>query len=214
MGSSTSNNDNINCITNAELKCGPKEYVQYDDKGSIAYYYKSQNIFMRNVINVYDMYQKEIGSIERTLGCALMTYNFYDEFKVMKYYIEERKNCCTITYTFYGTDKNPISSITAKIGCCDLTFDEYDKYNTKTNGANGKRECSGNITFYENDPNGAPIFIIRQTYGCNFYKFKIYDQNEKEINFSNRTLFNDGFTNIQKILILLTIFENNPQRSE
>ena len=41
----------------------------------------------------------------------------------------------------------------------------------------------------------------------------MYDQNEKEINFSNRTLFNNGFTNIQKILILLTLFQNNPQQN-
>ena len=79
MGSSNSMNDNANCITNAELKCGPREYVQYNDKGNIAYYFKPRRDFIRHIIIVYDMYQKEIGSIERLMGCALLTYNFYDE---------------------------------------------------------------------------------------------------------------------------------------
>ena len=78
----------------------------------------------------------------------------------MKYYIEERGNCCTINYSFYGDDKNLISSITEKSGCCVLNFDEYDKYNTKTNGAYGKENYSSDNTFYEHDPNGDHIFII------------------------------------------------------
>ena len=215
MGSSTSNFDNSNCITNGPATCDSlREFLQYDDKGNIVYYYRPQDNFMgRNMMNVHDMYDKEIGSIGRILGCSQITYNFYDEYKQLKYYIEEAKNCCTNNYTIYGTDKNIISTITVKFGCSDVTFDEYDKYNTKTKGVIGKRDCSAKTTYYENDPNGNPIFIIRQSYDCGRCKFKIYDQNEKEINLSDKTLFNDGFTNIQKILILLIIFHANPQNS-
>ena len=214
MGSSTSN-DNINCITRAEAKCGSlPDFVQYDDKGNIVYYYRPHHNFMgRNMFTVHDMYDKEIGSIDRVIGCSLVTYNFYDEYKQMKYYIEQRTNCCSKNYTIYGTDKNIISTITQKFGCCDIIFEEYDKYNTKTKGVIGKRDCSAKTIYYENDPNGNPIFIIRHILECSNFKFKIYDSNEKEINLSNKTVLNDGFTNIQKLLILSILFQTYSQQN-
>ena len=131
-----------------------------------------------------------------------------------KFYIEKRINCCSLNYTIYGANKNIISTITKKAGCCDITFLEYDKYNTKTNETICKRDCSSKITYYENDQYGNPIFIIRHIIECFNFKFKIYDKNKKEINFSNKTIFNDGFTNIQKILILQTLFHiYDPQNS-
>ena len=214
MDSSTSSSYNSNCLTTANTSCNLREFVQYDDKGNIVYYYRNKDNFMgRNIIIVHDMYDKEIGSIECAIGCSLIIYNFYDEYKQMKFYIEERKNCCTSNYTIYGTNKNIEITITAKFGCCDVIFDEYDKYNTKFNGVIGKRDCSQNTIYYENDPNGNPIFIIRQSYDCGRCKLKIFDPNEKEINLNDKTLFNDGFTNIQKIIILLIIFHTNSQNS-
>ena len=212
MGSSTSNVDNINCITTANTTSRQSEIVQYDDKGNIVYYYRAQNNFMNNdIIMVLDMYDKEIGSIERVANYCLTTYNFYDEYKQIIFYIEERGNVCPIIYTFYGADKNSIATITSKSGCLNITFDEYDKYNTKTYGVRGKTNCSANTTYYENDSNGNTIFIIRESYNCGNCIFKIYDQNEKEINFSDRTLFSNGFTNIQKLIILSILFQTDSE---
>ena len=86
MDSSTSS-DNINCITRAESECCSfPDFVQYDDKGNIVYYYRPQrNDMGRNIFTVQDMYGKEIGSINFDIvGCSLVTYNFYDEYKQMK----------------------------------------------------------------------------------------------------------------------------------
>ena len=206
MGSSSANVD-INCITTVGGSCGQRNFVQYDDKGNIVYYYRAQNSFMNNdMFTVHDMYDKEIGSIEKIVGYCLSTYKFYDENKQMIFYIEERGNFCSITYTFYGEDKNIIASITSKSGCWRFIYDEYDKYNTKTNGVIGKSHCYASTTYNENDSNGNLIFIIRESYNYGNCIFKIYDQNEKEINFSDRTLFNNGFTNIQKLIILSILF--------
>ena len=199
--------------TRAKSKVGRlPDFVHYDDKGNIVYYYRPQNKG-RYMFTIHDMYDKEIGSIDCDISCCLVTYHLYDEYKQMIFYIELRCDCCSCNYTIYGADKNIISNIPNKFGCCDEIFEEYDKYNTKTKEAIGKRDCSSNTTYYENDQYGNPIFIIRYILECSNFKFKIYDPNEMEINFSNKTIFNDGFTNIQKILILQTLFHIYDQQN-
>ena len=212
MASSTSSNGNVNCIKMSDVSFGQREFVQYGDKGNIVYYYRSKKKFMNNfIITVHDMQNKEIGSIGCINNWNLITYNFYDENKKIKFYIETIKNCCTDNYTFYGEDKNIITSIISKKAYfyCDEVYDEYDKYNTKTNGVIGKKGCASNRTYYESDANGSSIFIIRQFYFLGRFELKIYDPNENEINLGNCSMFNNGFTNIQKLLLILVFFESD-----
>ena len=59
---------------------------------------------------------------------------------------------------------------------------------------------------------GNTTFIIRCVKDCGSPKLKIYDSSNMEINFSEKSIFNDGFTKIQKIIILLTFFEDKSQK--
>jgi hypothetical protein len=203
-----------NCITKTNTNCCNKEFAQYDDKGNIMYYYRTlSNLSNKNTVMIYDINEKEIGSIEYRQNCAQVNYTLYDEYKQMKSYIEERRNCCTTTYIIYNTDKSIESIITIKSGCCEMSIVECDKYNTPTNGATCKQDCCSTYTFNENDSRGNLNFIIRQKYDCSSILFKIYDPNEIELNFSQRSLLNDGFTNIQKIIILKMLFEADKQNN-
>ena len=215
MGSSINANDksDSNCIKHSKENCGLKEFVQYNSYGNITYYFKMQrNLFNRQAFIVYDMYEKEIGFIEKVVNCDQAQFNFYDENKQMKNYIEKSKCCCDLRYTFYDLDKNIESIITIKFGCCSIDIDEYDKYNSRINGARGEKGCGRDAAYYENDSNGNPTFIIRCIHECDSVKLKIYDSNNMEINFNEKSIFNGGFTKIQQIIILLMFFENKNQQ--
>ena len=212
MGSSNISSDksDTNCIKNYNENCGINEFVQYNSYGNITYYFKYQiNLFNRLALVVYDMNEKEIGYIEKVSHCDQAQFNFYDENKQMKFYIERNKYCCDFRYTFYGLDKNVESIITIKFGCSSIAIDEYDKYNSRIKGARGEKCCCGDITYYENDSYGNTTFIIRCTSECGSAKIKIYDSNNMEINFNEKSIFNGGFTKIQQVIFLLTFFDNN-----
>ena len=91
MGSSNNTFDksDTNCIKMSNNNCG-KEYVQYNAFGNIVYYFKyRRNLFNGQSLIVYDMYEKEIGYIERVVNCCKVQYNFYDENKRLQNYIKE-----------------------------------------------------------------------------------------------------------------------------
>ena len=186
--------------------CANREFGQYDEKGELIYSYRySQNWDNTDSIRIYDSNESSLGHIERTLSCSKLNYNFYENNN-LKYYIEERGNCCNSTFTFYGLDKNIESVITKKLCCCENIFVEYDSYNTETNRAICKKNCYPNYTFYENDSCGNPKFIVREKFDCNNSIFKIYNPSYVEINLTEKSLFNEGFTKIQIILIVLILF--------
>ena len=218
MGSSNNTFDrsDTNCIK-ISYNCG-KEFSQYNAFGNIVYYFKYRiNPFKGQTLIVYDMYDKEIGYIERVVNCVQVRYNFYDENKRLKNSIEINKQCCTTTFIYYKEDKSIESTITRKSDCCEITFDEYDKYNSRTNGAIGRKECFGDvITFIENDSNGNPISIIRCFSECCSRKIKFYDNNNMELNLNEKSIINDGFTKIQQIIIITFLFaeKNNDQKSK
>ena len=215
MGSSNNalDNSDTNCLKSYNESCGVKEFAQYNSYGNITNYFKCQrNFFNRLALVIYDAYEKEIGYIEKVLHCDQARFNFYDENKQMKFYIERNKYCCDFRYTFYGLDKNIESIVTIKFGCCSIAVDKYDQYNTRINGARGERGYCKDVTYYENDSNGNTTFIIRCVNDCGSIKLKIYDSSNMEINFNEKSIFNDGFTKIQQIIILLTFFEDKNQK--
>ena len=94
-----------------------------------------------------------------------------------------------------------------KSGCCSTIYELYDKYNTLTNRAqfffNGR-----NSYFNEYDLiNSNRIFKIE------INPFKIFE-NENEVDLSNKTLFNNGFSKIQTFLILSILFHNHNQSDD
>ena len=215
MGSSNNASDksDTKCIKNYNEKCGIKEFAQYNSYGNITYYFKYQmSLFNRPALIIYDAYEKEIGYIERVIHCDQAQFNFYDENKQMKFYIERSKYCCDFRYTFYGLDKNIESIITIKFGCCSIAIDEYDKFNSRIKGARGERCCCRDVTYYETDSYGNTNFIIRCSNECGSAKLKIYNSNNMEINFNEKSIFNDGFTKIQQVIFLLTFFEGKNQQ--
>ena len=169
MGSSSmtaSDKTDSNCIKQSQNNCGIREFAQYDENLTITCYYKEQRGFLKSrTWNVYDMYEKEIGSIEEIINCSQVQYFFRDENKQLKFFIEKTMNCCDVNITFYGEDKNVEGVIRENKKCCDISLEEYDKYNSKTNTAIVNQECGPNFFCYENDPYGNLFFInIYQNY--------------------------------------------------
>ena len=206
-----------NSIKQSQGNCGIREFVQYDENMTITCNYKEQRGLLRiRTFNIYDMYEKEIGSIEEIIICTQVQYFFRDENKQLKFYIESSVNCCDVNFTFYGEDKNIEGVIRENRKCCESSFEEYDKYNSKTNTAIKKQECCKNFVYHENDAYGNLFFINKVFCECDMGKLKIYDYNENEISLRDKTVFNGGFTKIQIIIILSLLFpkgnnSDNPQ---
>ena len=195
-----------NCIVKKHNTC-QREFIQYDQEGNEVYYYRYQNnLFNRFVIQVYDTYNNEVGQIEKVNGCCEINFTFYDESRQIIYYIVKHQNCCENTFTFYNSDNNKESMIKIKHACCERTFEEFDKYESRINSAIGKPICSG-FTYYENDIYGSPKFIIKIMNECKRQFLKIYDSNNMEVNLNNKSIFKDGFTRIQIVIIINLLFE-------
>ena len=64
--------------------------------------------------------------------------------------------------------------------------------------------CCENGYYNEFDQNLNRVFKIICNY--NSYNFQIFDIDENEVNLTDKTLFNDGFTKMQQILILKLLF--------
>lgn len=209
MGSSMNSSDKAdsNCIKQTQNNCGLREFAQYDEHLTITYYFKEQRgILKSRRYIIYDMYGKEMGSIEEIINCCQSQYSFTDENKQLKFFIEKNVNCGDDIFTFYGEDKNIEGVIRYFKKCCEASVEEYDKYNTKTNTAIVKQECGPSFIYYENDPYGNLFFINKVFNECGFGKLKIYDYNENEVSLRDKTIFNGGFTKIQLIVIISLLF--------
>ena len=201
------NSIKLNCCNNWMT-----QIVQYDSYGDITYYFRLQrNLFNIEALIVYDKNEKEIGYIERTGNMNKARYKLFDENKQLIKEVEKNEICCSINFTFYNADKDIESIVKIGQGCCKDTIDEYDKYKNRTNFAVGKRTCC-DVIYYENDSYGNPLFKIQFILACSG-KFKLFDNNNMEINLENKTIFNDSFTKIQQALILFLFFEKNKRGS-
>ena len=196
---------NTNCIRQKKDFNHLREYKQYDDQGNIIYYYKEvPDLFNNEKFIVYDIDQKVIGSVKKVSNCCDIQYILSDEINKITKKIVLNYDCRSNIYSFHGLDENIESTITKKLGCCEYIFDEYDKYNTRAHSAQLKFYMQ-NEDCFEKDSNGKLNFIIRK-YHDKGEIMKIFDANNIEVNLSNKTLFNNGFTKIQILLLLDILF--------
>ena len=87
---------------------------------------------------------------------------------------------------------------------------KFDKYETIISKAElSEIPCCGNFNYIEYDGNSKPIFKITANYTDNNKMFKIYDSNNNEVDLGDRTLFNNGFTNIQILILIRVLFIKN-----
>ena len=198
---------NTNCIKQSNRSYENLEFRQYDENENIIYYYRKQNNFSSDhAFFVYDKNEKIIGYIAKIFN-PIERYEFYDENKKIKFYIEKTVNCCEADkYTFFGIDKNIESIIKIKFSCGVHTIEEYNKYESRTNTAIMKADCCGADTCNEIDVEGNIIFIIKKFSDCGTGIIKIYDNNRNEVNLKDKNIFNEGFTKIQIILILILFY--------
>ena len=206
------NGENRNCIKlhyNKNLR--RKKFYQYNSNGSIIFTYKEiDEIIELEKFIVYDNNESKIGSIEGKIAFNQIFYTLYDENDKVINYIEHNNrsnSCCSSNFNFYDADKNIENILIMKSGCCSTIYELYDKYNTLTNRAefffNGR-----NSYFNEYDLiNSNRIFRIELN------PFKIFE-NENEVDLSNKTLFNNGFSKIQTFLILSILFHNHNQSDD
>ena len=210
MGSTNNalNVENRNCIKKKTRVGWQKEFHQYDSYGNVLYKYKKDIVDcgIEKYI-LYDIDQRIIGSIEKQSHCNRSEYIFYDENnKVIKSIelIIGCCTCCTFNYVFYDIDHSIEASIIEKEDNCSKKYEVYDKYNSLINRAELVIRCCENGYYNEFDQNLNRVFKIICNY--NSYNFQIFDIDENEVNLTDKTLFNDGFTKTQQILILKLLF--------
>ena len=212
MGSYTVIEENRNCIKSKYKNPNPKEFEQYDSLGNNVYnYIKDPESLKVENFNVYDINQRKIGSIEKQTNSNKVEYTLYNQNNQRISHIERIDDCCTcccsINYNFYGLENNIEASIIVKSSnCCSTVYEVYDKYNTMINRAEIVSKCCDIIYLNEYDQNSNQVFKIILNRVPFSREFKIFDNNENEINLADKTLFNNGFSKIQIILILELIF--------
>ena len=196
-----------------DITCSyPKEYIQYDSNENIICYYREDIDFYRTkLIYVSDINGKELGRIERVIKNGHAQYIFKDLIQGNKFYVEKSYECCTENYTFFD-QYNEIDGV-VKISSKNIfwwTIEEYDKYNENIN--TGKMKQDGCLTFTYNvkDSNGNPTFTTKvfSNVICP-EKLKIYDNNGNVVNLDDKTIFNNGFTKIQLVILIRYFYTND-----
>ena len=207
MGSSSSNETKaFNCIKQQYHEhIRSKNYEKYDMDGNIIY--TLQNRFEGidgEIFKVLDIGQKQIGLIKRRMndcyGCSEQ-YTLFNDINNAVGYIDFNNGCCSKNYIFYDANKNIESTILIKSKCCKLIFTEYDKYNTINSFAENYQSCCNNDYYCEYDQSRNLIFktkIFKQSTGR---LIKIYDNNDIEVDLTDKTLFNKRYTKIQLLII-------------
>ena len=215
MGSSTTgfNGEYRNCIKGKRKSRYIEEFTQYDSYGNNIYkIIKDKESRRIEKFIVYDIDQREIGSIEKQANCDRINFTLYDQNNQITKHIEKINDCCTCcstNYNFYGVDNDIEAIAVFKAECNSTEYEVYDKYNTMINRAEMNIKCCEENYFHEYDQNFNKVFKIIWKRASLEKTFKIFDNNETEVNLENKTLFNDGFTKIQVILILEMLFFNN-----
>ena len=84
---------NSNCIKNSNNNNCMKEFLQYDEHENIVYYFRNQrNLSRRNIYEIYDIYEKKIGQIEKVNNCCETNYTFYDENnQILNYIVKNQR---------------------------------------------------------------------------------------------------------------------------
>ena len=196
-----------NCV---RLIFNGKNGEQYDSNGNIIYYYKREFVPLENtILIIYNVDQKEVGRIKKNFEgdfcSSKVTFTFIDENNTIIKYIEIILGCAYI-FRFYDTNKNLESVVTTK-KTCKFLYEESDIYNTIINRAGHNIDCDCNTTtFTEYDQFGSISYITKIFNTCDSTIIKIFDHNYNEVNISDKTLANKGFTKIQIVILLRIMF--------
>ena len=203
MGNENLSNENqlTNCIKRKSFIGIYKTYEQYDDRGNIIYYYKQVPKERGEKFIIYNIDEREIGSIEVEYNLCERRYILINGNNQIINSIQMINNCCSTNYDFFDANDNIESIIIVKgDNLFGTIIEEFDKYNTRINWANFYL-CKQNY-YCERDINGRILKYKKLPREI----IKIYDESDMEINLSNKTLVNNGFTKIQIILILQLFF--------
>ena len=180
---------------------------QYDHYGNLMYYYKLNNESLSvSKLTVSNSFKEEIGSIKRQREGCNYNYTAYDKNNKEIYYINSVYNCCSCTFTFFDSNKNLVSAINIKNGCSSLFFEEFDKYKTRIGTCEFILYSKDGQIIYEYDQNGILLFKCKITPIGFYFLFKIFDSYDNEINFDDKNLFNNGFTKIQTVILIMKFF--------
>ena len=205
MGTYQDNRKYTNCIKEKSIPGIYCEFEQFDDYGNMIYLYKQirpgPNEPLK--VNVYNPQGSIVGTIIReVIGWQDYSFSLYDENNQLVKYIENTNNFTNINYLFYDKYKNFESRVTLSGGCFETNIEEFDQYNTRISHAIFK-QCGDNF-YFEYDEQNTLYYKITNYFFVQIPNIimKIYDTNDQEINLSNKTLFNNGFTKIQMFLII------------
>ena len=210
------NVENRNCIKGKRKSLFIQEFRQYDSYGNNIYSLIQDESKRKKAFVVYDIDHVEIGSIDKQEDCDVVYYTFYDPDNQITKRIE-RFNCCSCccstNYNFYDADNNTEAIVVFKTHCGSAWYEVYDIYNKNIYRAEiNTKCCEGKNCLIEYDQNNKQEFKIIWNLASYEKTFKIFDNNDTEVNLENKTLFNDGFTRVQVILILEMLFyENNDE---
>lgn len=212
MGSNPSVDENKNCIKEIKTSNDLKLFEQYDSNGDIIYYYKQlENSYSYQLYIVYDVDKNQIGSIKEEMkGVDHFEYTICNENNQITNFIEKRIKQCngvmsTLTsYIFYDINRNVERIVTVNSRCCNIDYEELDNYRARLNLANLNQNRCDN-TYWEYDNDSTLKFKVKIFFEEPLL-IKIFDNNDNEVNLDNKSLFNDGFSKIQFIIILRILF--------
>ena len=202
MGSSQSPEIYRNCFRNLTPSCAPNDFAQYDSNGNIIYFLRKNYIGGSNeVLNIYDTYEKLIGSIKKIEEpLHKINYLFYDQNNNLLFSIEKIYSN-GVNYYIYDKNKNKESLITQSNFLDTYTYTELDNYGNKKSWAKNRIECNC-LVYNEYDNYDSQIYALRLYTECFYRRIVLLDRDNMEINLENRFLLDNSFTNIQKVLLL------------
>ena len=148
---------------------------------------------------------EKLAKLKKHFSFTQIKFTFYNEDNQILFYIEMIGQCCSCNtrYIFKGIDKNIENVVSIKAGFSQFIVEEYDKYDIRTNWAENNSCKESFISEFDSNGNLKYKIHIRHFPEVSI---KIYDSNDMEVNLSDRTLFNNGFSKIQIILILKILF--------
>ena len=197
------------------IKC--ETYEQYGNNGKKSIYQYEKELGTLGEIKyvVYNINHKVVGAIKKIYDCCNCHFIFTDENNNIIYYIDNiGSGCRSHKYLFYDKNKNIDGFIQSKKECCTIIYEEFDKNNTKISSCKYNIKCFGVHIFVEYDKSGKLAFITKVFNAPLCPIIKISDKNHKEIDLTDKTLFNKGFTKIQIFIIINYFFLNKGDKQK
>jgi len=193
MGSSQTPEIYRNCFRNLTPSCDANDFAQYDSNGNIIYFLRKNYIGGSNeVLNIYDTYEKLIGSIKKIEEpLHKINYLFYDQNNNLLFSIEKIYSN-GVNYYIYDKNKNKESLITQSNSLDTYTYTELDNYGNKKSWAKNRIECNC-LVYNEYDNYDSQIYALRLYTECFYRRIVLLDRDNMEINLENRFLLDNSF---------------------